>query len=45
VKLSGDAIKGCTAEIKKPDPEAEEGAKALAGRSVASAHRQLVSHL
>ena len=29
VKLSGDAIKGCTAEIKKPDPESEEDAKAL----------------
>jgi Protein of unknown function (DUF1007) len=24
-----DAIKGCTAEIKKPDPESEEDAKAL----------------
>jgi hypothetical protein len=23
VKLSGDAIKGCTAEIKKPDPDSE----------------------
>ena len=29
VKLSGTAIKGCTAEIKKPDPESEEDAKAL----------------
>ena len=29
MKLSGDAIKRCTAEIKKPDPEAEEDAKAL----------------
>jgi ABC-type uncharacterized transport system substrate-binding protein len=29
VKLSGNAIKGCTAEIKKPDPETEEDAKAL----------------
>ena len=29
VKLSGNAIKGCTAEIKKPDPESEEDAKAL----------------
>jgi ABC-type uncharacterized transport system substrate-binding protein len=29
VKLSGDAIKGCSAEIKKPDPESEEDAKAL----------------
>jgi ABC-type uncharacterized transport system substrate-binding protein len=29
VKLSGDAIKGCTVEIKKPDPESEEDAKAL----------------
>jgi ABC-type uncharacterized transport system substrate-binding protein len=29
VKLSGDAIKGCTAEIKKPDPDSEEDAKAL----------------
>jgi ABC-type uncharacterized transport system substrate-binding protein len=28
VKLSG-AAKGCTAEIKKPDPESEEDAKAL----------------
>jgi ABC-type uncharacterized transport system substrate-binding protein len=29
VKLSGAAIKGCSAEIKKPDPESEEDAKAL----------------
>src|SRR5678810_1273321 len=29
VKLSGNAVKGCTAEIKKPDPESEEDAKAL----------------
>jgi len=29
VKLSGSAIKGCTAEVKKPDPESEEDAKAL----------------
>ena len=29
VKLSGDVTKGCTAEIKKPDPEAEKDAKAL----------------
>ncbi len=29
VKLSGTATKGCTAEIKKPDPESEEDAKAL----------------
>jgi ABC-type uncharacterized transport system substrate-binding protein len=29
VKLSGDATKRCTAEIKKPDPESEEDAKAL----------------
>jgi ABC-type uncharacterized transport system substrate-binding protein len=45
VKLSGDAIKGCTAEIKKPDPDSEEDAKALseaffsqlAGRTAISA--------
>ena len=29
VKLSGSEIKGCTAEVKKPDPESEEDAKAL----------------
>jgi ABC-type uncharacterized transport system substrate-binding protein len=29
VKLSGTALKGCTAEIKKPDPDSEEDAKAL----------------
>jgi ABC-type uncharacterized transport system substrate-binding protein len=29
VKLSGAATKGCTAEIKKPDPDSEEDAKAL----------------
>jgi ABC-type uncharacterized transport system substrate-binding protein len=29
VTLSGPAVKGCTAEVKKPDPEAEEDAKAL----------------
>jgi ABC-type uncharacterized transport system substrate-binding protein len=29
VKLSGDGIKGCTAEIKRPDAETEEDAKAL----------------
>ena len=29
VKLSGDATKGCTAEIKKPNPDTEEDAKAL----------------
>ena len=29
VTLSGSAIKGCTAEVKKPDPETEEEAKAL----------------
>ena len=29
VKLSGNAVKGCTAEIKKPDPKSEEDAKAL----------------
>jgi len=29
VKLSGDGIKGCTAEIKRPDSETEEDAKAL----------------
>ena len=29
MKLSGNAVEGCTAEIKKPDPESEEDAKAL----------------
>jgi len=29
VKLSGPAIKGCAAEIEKPDPDSEEDAKAL----------------
>ncbi len=29
VKLSGSAVKGCSAEIEKPDPETEEDAKAL----------------
>jgi ABC-type uncharacterized transport system substrate-binding protein len=29
VTLSGPAVKGCTAEVKKPDPETEEGAAAL----------------
>jgi ABC-type uncharacterized transport system substrate-binding protein len=29
VTLSGPAIKGCTAVVKKPDPETEEDAKAL----------------
>ena len=29
VKLSGDSIKGCTAEIKTPDPEAGKDAQAL----------------
>jgi ABC-type uncharacterized transport system substrate-binding protein len=29
VKLSGAAVKGCSAEIKKPDPDSEEDAKAL----------------
>ena len=29
VKLSGTPDKGCTAKIKKPDPESEEDAKAL----------------
>ena len=29
VKLSGASIKGCTAEIKEPDTEAEKGAQAL----------------
>jgi hypothetical protein len=29
VKLSGTAVKGCAAEIKKPDPESAEDAKAL----------------
>jgi ABC-type uncharacterized transport system substrate-binding protein len=29
VKLAGNSVKGCTAEIKKPDPESEEDAKAL----------------
>ena len=29
VKLAGNNVKGCTAEIKKPDPESEEDAKAL----------------
>jgi ABC-type uncharacterized transport system substrate-binding protein len=29
VKLSGDSIKGCTAEIKTPDPKAGKGAQAL----------------
>ncbi len=29
VKLSGDGIKGCSAEIKRPDSETEEDAKAL----------------
>jgi ABC-type uncharacterized transport system substrate-binding protein len=29
IKLSGASIKGCTAEIKKPDPDSEEDAKAL----------------
>jgi ABC-type uncharacterized transport system substrate-binding protein len=29
VKLSGTASQGCTAEIKKPDPDSEEDAKAL----------------
>ena len=29
MKLSGDAAKGCTAEIKKPNPDTEEDAKAL----------------
>ena len=29
VKLSGEATTGCTAEIKKPDAEAEKDAKAL----------------
>ena len=29
VKLSGTGVKGCTAEVKKPDPETEEDAKAL----------------
>jgi ABC-type uncharacterized transport system substrate-binding protein len=29
VTLSGPAVKGCTAEVEKPDPETEEGAAAL----------------
>jgi len=29
VKLAGNNVKGCTAEIKKPDPDSEEDAKAL----------------
>jgi ABC-type uncharacterized transport system substrate-binding protein len=29
VKLMGNNVKGCTAEIKKPDPDSEEDAKAL----------------
>jgi ABC-type uncharacterized transport system substrate-binding protein len=29
VKLSGSPVKGCTAEIEKPDPDTEEDAKAL----------------
>ena len=29
VTLTGPAIKGCTAELKKPDPDTEEDAKAL----------------
>lgn len=29
VKLAGSPVKGCSAEIKKPDPETEEDAKAL----------------
>ena len=29
VKLAGNNVKGCRAEIKKPDPDSEEDAKAL----------------
>ena len=29
VKLSGSPVKGCTAEIEKPDTDTEEDAKAL----------------
>jgi hypothetical protein len=27
--LSGAAVKGCVADVEKPDPESEEDAKAL----------------
>jgi ABC-type uncharacterized transport system substrate-binding protein len=43
VKLSGDATKGCTAEIKKPDPETEKDAKALSEAFSASSGRTAIS--
>jgi ABC-type uncharacterized transport system substrate-binding protein len=29
VKLAGDAVAGCSARVKNPDPDSEEDAKAL----------------
>jgi ABC-type uncharacterized transport system substrate-binding protein len=43
VKLSGDAGKGCTAEIKKPDPGSEEDAKASAKPFSVSSGRTAIS--